>query len=90
MREIQATFSSQEKFATDRRHGVIEIDLCPCGTCHLRSHEPSRSTSNNGNFHRSSNHGVLSDSCRQSVVLNEPVAGPYMQARDGSSIGFVR
>jgi hypothetical protein len=49
--EIQAAFPGQEELATDRRHGVIEIDLCAGGTRHLRGHEPGRSSADNGNVH---------------------------------------
>ena len=53
VREIQAAFPGQEELATDRRHGVIEIDLCADGTCRLRCHEPGRSSTDNGYVHLS-------------------------------------
>jgi hypothetical protein len=28
VRKIQPAFTSQEKLATDRRHAIVEIDLC--------------------------------------------------------------
>ena len=51
VREVQAAFPGQEKLATDRRHGVIEIDLCAGGTRCLRGHEPGRSSADNCNVH---------------------------------------
>ncbi len=51
VREIQATFPCQKKFAADRCHGIVEIDLRACGTRRLRGHESSRSSADNDNLH---------------------------------------
>ena len=51
VRKIQPAFPGQEKLATDRRHAIVEIDLCAGSTRCLRGHEPGRSSADNCDVH---------------------------------------
>jgi hypothetical protein len=49
MREIHPTLACHQEFATDRRHGVIQIHFDAARRQRFGGHQASRAAANNGN-----------------------------------------